>query len=277
MYHLAGEMLAGIDDVALYGLPRVFEPAMSRRLVDLGAVGIPQDPTRWDPANYSHHLRAFEDVYLPGAPYVDQQKFAEVQAQFADYVQRMIAYGNNGIVIPGFLEFINFDKVGDGFEVYPAGSEYRARHLALRDAYNQLIDYARDGMKVYLYTDMLALRHRWAYLSVRWAGHRKPHLVAGLQQRSGRLAVRCGVDGLMIRVGEARKIYNLPAGTHLALVVRSVESARRCSAFTDVPKQDVDHFRTWSVGVGEVGACTPIRTATAASGIGTATLIISTG
>ncbi|MCB0206986.1 MAG: hypothetical protein KDH89_19380, partial [Anaerolineae bacterium] len=129
MYRLADELLAGVDDAVLFSQPQTVVPAMSRRLVDLGAVGIPQDPTGWDPANYSHHLRAFEDVFLAEAPYVDQEKFAEVQAQFADYVQRMIAYGNNGIVIPGFLEFINFDHIGDGFEVYSADSDYRARHL----------------------------------------------------------------------------------------------------------------------------------------------------
>ena len=44
--------------------------------------------------------------------------------------------------MPGFLEFINFDKVGDGHAIYPAGSEYHARHLALRAATDQLIDYA---------------------------------------------------------------------------------------------------------------------------------------
>ncbi|MEZ4770763.1 MAG: hypothetical protein R2844_20380 [Caldilineales bacterium] len=31
----------------------------------------------------------------------------------------MIAYGNNGIVIPGFLEFINFDQIGDGYQISP--------------------------------------------------------------------------------------------------------------------------------------------------------------
>jgi len=85
MYRLADEMLAGADEVALFGQQRTFEPAMRQRLVDLGGVGIPQDPARWDPTNYSHHLRAFEDVFLPETPYIDQAKFAEVQAQFADY------------------------------------------------------------------------------------------------------------------------------------------------------------------------------------------------
>ena len=235
---------------------------MSQRLVDLGGVGIPQDPTRWDPANYSHHLRAFEDVFLAEAPYVDQEKFAEVQAQFANYVQRMIAYGNNGIVIPGFLEFINFDSVGDGFAVYPADSEYRARHLALRDAYNQLIDYAHSmGMQVYLLTDMLALTPPLeAYLTEQFGGldTENPALwqvySSGLEELTQTMP---GVDGVMLRIGEAGKIYNLPGWDYYsALAVRSVNATQAMlNAFLDVAEQQDKEiiFRTWSVGVGEVG------------------------
>ena len=45
----------GADEASLFGQQRTFEPAMRRRLVDLGGVGIPQDPDRWDPTNYPHH------------------------------------------------------------------------------------------------------------------------------------------------------------------------------------------------------------------------------
>ena len=262
MYRLADELLAGADDTALFSRQRIFTPAMRQRLVDLGGVGIPQDPARWDPTNYSHHLRAFEDVFLPEAPYVDQEKFAEVQAQFADYVQRMIAYGNNGIVMPGFLEFVNFDKVGDGHEIYPADSEYRARHLALRAAYNQLIDYAHAmGMDVYLNTDMLALTPPLeAYLKERFGGldTENPALWQVYGSGLAELAETMpGVSGLMIRIGEAGTIYNLPGWDYYsALAVRSVDAAQAMlKTFLDVAEKEDKSiiFRTWSVGVGEVG------------------------
>ena len=260
---------------------------MSRRLVDLGGVGIPQDPARWDPANYSHHLRAFEDVFLPEAPYIDPVKFAEVQAQFADYVQRMIAYGNNGIVMPGFLEFVNFDKVGDGHAIYPADSEYRARHLALRTAYNQLIDYAHAmGMDVYLNTDMLALTPPLeAYLKAQFGGldTENPALWqvygSGLEELAETMP---GVSGLMIRIGEAGTIYNLPGWDYYsALAVRSVDSAQAMlKAFPDVAeKKDKSIiFRTWSVGVGEVGDMhtNPASYDKLLAGIDSPNLIVST-
>ena len=287
MYRLADELLAGADEAALFSQQRTFEPAMRRRLVDLGGVGIPQDPARWDPTNYSHHLRAFEDVFLPEAPYIDQAKFAEVQAQFADYVQRMIAYGNNGIVMPGFLEFINFDKVGDGHAIYPADSEYRARHLALRAAYNQLIDYAHAmGMDVYLNTDMLALTPPLeAYLKAQFGGldTENPALWqvygSGLEELAETMP---GVSGLMIRIGEAGTIYNLPGWDYYsALAVRSVDSAQAMlKTFLDVAeKKDKSIiFRTWSVGVGEVGDMhtNPASYDKLLAGIDSPNLIVST-
>ena len=287
MYRLTDELLTGMDDAALFSQQRTFVPAMSRRLVDLGGVGIPQDPARWDPTNYSHHLRAFEDVFLPEAPYIDPVKFAEVQAQFADYVQRMIAYGNNGIVMPGFLEFINFDKVGDGHEIYPADSEYRARHLALRAAYNQLIDYAHAmGMDVYLNTDMLALTPPLeAYLKAQFGGldTENPALWqvygSGLEELAETMP---GVSGLMIRIGEAGTIYNLPGWDYYsALAVRSVDSAQAMlKTFLDVAEKEDKSiiFRTWSVGVGEVGDMhtNPASYDKLLAGIDSPNLIVST-
>ena len=189
MYRLADEMLAGADDAALFSQQRTFEPAMRRRLVDLGGVGIPQDPARWDPTNYSHHLRAFEDVFLPEAPYIDPVKFAEVQAQFADYVQRMIAYGNNGIVMPGFpgvrqlrqgRRWVRDLSGRQRVPRPPPGAARRlqpAHRLRPRDGDGRLPEHRHAGLD--------AAAGGVSEGAVRRAGHRKPRLVAGLWQRPG--------------------------------------------------------------------------------------------
>jgi hypothetical protein len=262
MYRLADDLLGGIDEAALTSETRSVAPALPRRLVDLGAVGIPQDPTRWDPANYSHHLRAFEDVLLAGPPYVDAAGFAEVEQQFADYVQRMIAYGNNGIVVPGFLEFIDFDRVGSGDEIYPVNSEYRARSAAMREHFGRLFQYADDmGMEVILYTDMLALTPPLqSYLEGRFVSldTENPELWEvyrlGLEELFDALPA---VDGVMIRIGEAGGIYNLPGWDYgSALAVRSIDATQAMlEAFLQAAESRNKSviFRTWSVGVGEVG------------------------
>jgi hypothetical protein len=262
LYRLADDVLGGVDEATLTGETRSFTPALAQRLVDLGAVGIPQDPARWDAANYSHHLRAFEDVFLAEPPYIDEAEFAEVEQQFHDYVQRMIAYGNNGIVIPGFLEFIDFDRVEDGQAIYPADSEYRARSAALREHFGRLFQYADDmGMEVILYTDMLALTPPLqSYLENRFGSldTENPELWEvyrlGLEELFDALPA---LDGVMIRIGEAGGIYNLPGwdyGSELA--VRSVEATQAMlEAFLQAaePGDKSVIFRTWSVGVGEVG------------------------
>lgn len=92
--------------------------------------------------------------------------------QLRDYVQRAFAYGINGIVIPSSLELIDFDCVGDGYDLYPAGSDYRARSAALCGHFGRLFDYADAmGREVILYTDMLVLTPPLqAYLGERFGG-----------------------------------------------------------------------------------------------------------
>ncbi len=262
LYRLADQLLTGAEEPDLFSTTQVFSPALSLRWVDLGAVGVPQDPQRWDAANYSHHQRHFEDALIAGPPFVDEAQFSRAEQQFRDYVQRMIAYGNNGLVVEAFLEFIDFDRVGSGEEIYPADSEYRARHAALRQHFGRLFQYAEDmGMQVILYTDMLALTPPLhAYLEGRFGSldTENPALWEvyrlGLEELFESMPM---VDGVMIRVGEAGSIYNLPGWDYSsALAVRSVEAVQlMLRAFLQAAERydRLVIFRTWSVGVGQVG------------------------
>lgn len=261
LYHLADLVHTGADQDTLFTARRR-TPAFSHRLVDLGAVGVPQDPERWDPTNYRHSLGAFQDAYLPDPPYVDAELMRRYEADFRDYVHRMIAYGNNGLVFGGFLEFVDFDKVGDGYEIYPAGSPYRARQAAMREHLGRLICYAHDmGMEVILRTDMVALTPPLrAYFDRRFGGMdtENPEFWEvyrlGLEELFEEMPC---VDGLMIRIGEAGAIYNLPGWDYTsALEVRSVEAVQAMlRAFLQVAEAYGKWivFRSWSVGIGEVG------------------------
>lgn len=262
MYRLADLLLTGVDEPSLFSTRQMFSPTLSLRWVDLGAVGVPQDPGRWDAANYSHHLRNFEDALIAGPPFVDEAEFAKAEQQFHEYVQRMVAYGNNGLVVEAFLEFIDFDRVGNGREIYPDGSEYRARHAALRQHFGRLFQHAEDmGMQVVLYTDMLALTPPLqAYLESRFGAldTENPALWEvyrlGLEELFESMPM---VDGVMIRVGEAGSIYNIPGWDYSsALAVRSVESVQlMLRAFLRAAERydRLVIFRSWSVGVGQVG------------------------
>ena len=127
---------------------------LALRLVDSGGVGIPA--REWD-ADYSHDTRVYREVIFQDPPFVDAAAMQDVERDWRTYVQRMRDYGNNGIVVPMFLQLVDFDRI-DGATVYAADTRYRARHAAVRQHFGPLFDWASSrGMQVYLGTDMLAL------------------------------------------------------------------------------------------------------------------------
>jgi hypothetical protein len=211
---LTEQILVGIGDTELGRLDRHLRPAFEDRFVDLGGVGILADSAAWAARDYSHHSRAFLHVLGTEPPHVDTAAFSEVRAQFRAYVQRMASYGYNGIVFKGFLEFVDFDRVGSGQEVYPADSRYRERHREIRGAFGELFEYAAElGMKVVLSTDMVALTPPLeAYLVRRFGAidAEDPAFWEVYRLALGELFESLpAVDGLMIRVGETGAVFNV--------------------------------------------------------------------
>jgi len=231
------------------------------RMVDLGGVGIEADPSEWGD-DYSHHVRRFHEAYLPDPPYVDPEEWAAVMGQYRAYVDRMVELGYNAIVIDGFLELVDFDGVGTGYDIYPQGSPHRAHHAAIRDAYGQLFAYARrKGMRVVAKTDMVALTTPLEqYFASRFGGIdvEDPALWAVYQAGFEELLDRFPeIHGLMIRIGEAGAVYNTPGWDYRSeLWVRtdaSVERMLRAFLAVAESRDKVVVFRSWSVGVGQVG------------------------
>ena len=233
------------------------------RYVDMGAVGVQPDPEAWlAQDDYSHNSGAFADVILADSPYIDPDGMALARADWEAYVEHIRAYGYNGIVVNGFLEYVNFDGVGDGTEVYPADSPYRARHDAMVEQFGDMWSYAADmGMDVVFKTDMLALTGPLEEYLDRELGGIDPDdprlwevYRAGLDEFLTRMPF---VSGLMIRIGEAGTVYNLEGWDYYsALEVTSVASVRTMLEQFTAAAAEHDRtifFRTWSVGVGEVG------------------------
>src|SRR5262245_48096870 len=132
------------------------DPPLPLRLVDSGGVGIPLGG--WG-ADYSHDRRSFREVILDQPPYVDGAAFQRVEGEWRAYVSRMVDYGNNAVAVPILLELIDFDRVKlRDRAVYEYRSAFRARHEAVRRHFGPLFDWtSRNGMRVFLETDMLAL------------------------------------------------------------------------------------------------------------------------
>ena len=95
--------------------PTTVAPALEQRFVDTGAVGITPDPQAWAAQDdYVHASGALADVVLAREPWLDPEALAEVDAQWRTYVDRMVSYGYDGVVVPGFLEYVTFEGVEDG-------------------------------------------------------------------------------------------------------------------------------------------------------------------
>ncbi len=262
LYWLADRFQAGAGEQELLALDITVSPALPYRLVDPGGVGITPDPAAWGGEIYSHHSRAFQEVILPAAPFIDEAAFRQVEDQFRDYLQRMISYGYNGIIVNGFLEYVNFDRVGDGMDIYGPDSEYRQRHLVFRQKFGRLFQYAHHlGLIVILKTDMIALTSPLErYFKQRLGGldATRPELWAvynaGLEEL---FEVLPWVDGLMIRIGEAGAVYNLNGWDYYsALRVTTPAAVQTMLTHLVSVAEKWDKkilFRTWSIGVGDVG------------------------
>lgn len=233
------------------------------RMADLGAVGIRPDAKQWASGDdYSLNSGAFADAILSTAPYVDRAALGDVRRSAERYFEHILAEGYTAVAIPGFLEYIAFSEVGGGHAVYPAGDPHIARARKMRATFGAIWKRAHDlGLHVYLRTDMLALTTPLQdYLQRRFGG-----LATGtpafwqVYQRGLDELYRTmpWVDGVIIRVGEAGAIYDLPGWDYYSdLAVTSVRSVREMlRAFTaEGERSDKDViFRTWSVGIGAVG------------------------
>lgn len=233
------------------------------RMADLGAVGVTVDEAEWaEGVDYSHNSKAFADVILAEEPYIDEAALEMARAEFEEYVQHVLAEGYNAIAIPGFIEYLTFDRVGDGDDVYGADDTHVARALAMREAFGPMWQYAHDlGLDVYFRTDMLMLTTPLEeYLDAEFGGLATEDPAfwdvysAGLDELYAAMPY---VDGVLIRIGEAGRVYDLPGWDYYSeLAVTTVDAVRAMlTAFTE-QAEAADReviFRTWSVGVGAVG------------------------
>jgi hypothetical protein len=244
-------------------LGRTVDSRLGFRMADLGAVGVDVDEGDWaEGDDYSHNSKAFADVILADAPYIDEAALEVARAEFGAYVQHVLAEGYNAIAIPGFIEYLTFDGVGDGDDVYSADDTHVARALAMREAFGPMWKYAHDlGLDVYFRTDMLMLTTPLEeYLDEQFGGLATEDPAfwdvysAGLDELYAAMPY---VDGVLIRIGEAGRVYDLPGWDYYSeLAVTTVDSVRAMLTAFTAQAERADReviFRTWSVGVGAVG------------------------
>jgi len=285
VYDLAAAIRSGTDIRARLG--ETISSALPFRMVDLGAVGVEPDPSEWESGDdYSHVSRAFENAYLADAPYIDEAALAADFDDWERYLRHVVALGYNAVAWPGFVEYADF-ATAEGGPVYAEGDPHLARAAALRAAFTPFWERAAVlGVKIYLRTDMLALTPQLAgYFDERFgsADTENPELWKVYTDALDELyADAPALSGVLIRIGEGGSIYAEPGWDYYsALAVRSVEAVRTMlTAFTGQAEGSGREviFRTWSVGIGDVGDMhtDPASYAAVLDGIDSPSLIVST-
>ncbi|SNT19081.1 Alpha-glucuronidase [Asanoa hainanensis] len=233
----------------------VTAPRLGLRLTDAGSVGREAAP---DETDYSLNTDVVGSALLPDAPWVDRAAAERIGAQFRAFVDHSLSQGYNGIVIPGFLEYVTFEGVG----VYDDGDDHIGRNEALVAAFAPIFRYAADsGMKVYFLTDMLALSPPLERFLARTTGGldaTDPRLWAVYQAGLAELFERMPfAGGLMIRIGEGGAVYRQQGWDYESrLAVTTPEAVRAMLtallATAGQGGRDII-FRSWTVGVGAVG------------------------
>ncbi|MBW8481311.1 hypothetical protein [Actinomadura parmotrematis] len=259
LYAVADRIRSGADVLPRGDDGRVVAPRLPLRLTDHGSVGLTADrPAFAAGTDYGLNTDAIGPALLDRAPWADAAAVAGIAAQFRQFVDHALADGYNGVVVPGFLEYVTFDGVGDGHAVYRAGDPHIARARALRAAFAPVWGYAADmGVKVFFQTDMLAvstpLKRYLGDLDTAdprlWSVYR-----AGLHELFTAMPFAAG---LVVRVGEGGEDYRLPGWDYRSEIrVTTVPQVRAMLAalLAQMGRDGRDLvFRTWSVGVGAVG------------------------
>ncbi|MGN9809383.1 hypothetical protein ACTMSW_08500 [Micromonospora sp. BQ11] len=263
LYRLADRIRSGTDVLPAADAGRVVTPRLGLRLTDAGSVGREPDPAAFAAGDdYNLNTDVVGQALLPQAPWVDAAAVARIGAQFRQLVDHSVAQGYNGVVVPGFLEYVTFSKVGDGQAVYPPGDTHVDRAKAMVAAFGPVFRYAEEmGVKVFLLTDMLAVSPPLeAYLTRTVGGLdvADPRLWAVYQAGLAELFETMPfVDGLMVRIGEGGEVYAQDGWDYSSKLAVTTEASVRAMlrALLDTAgaaDKDVV-FRTWTVGVGAVG------------------------
>ncbi|MCB9640579.1 MAG: hypothetical protein H6728_15940 [Myxococcales bacterium] len=226
---------------------------------DIGSAGYPRDRSLWF-SDYSHHGRQFSTLFQKDAPFFHAKAFAQFKRELKMHLAQSKRYGFNAIEIPGFIELVDFRSLKD--PVYPKGSVYRKRHKAFRERFREIFQIAQEmGLQVILKTDMVTLsKPLERYLEKKGIGKNvdDPRFWAIYEAGMDELfASFPQVKGVIIRIGEAGAIYSQAGWDYwselLVLSKKSVE--RMLQTFLKVAEKHHRKliFRSWAVGIGEVG------------------------
>ena len=182
--------------------------------------------------DYSHNSIAFKDVILADAPYIDDAALARATTEFEEYVRHTSPWATTPSRCRASSS-TSPSRASASYRGVRGRRPHRARAEAMRDGLRAMLDYAPDlGLKVYFRTDMLALTTPLAGVlrAQRFGGldTDEPRVLGRVPRRARRALHRDAlVDGVVVRIGEAGRVYDLPGWDYyseLAVTIRGFGS-----------------------------------------------------
>ncbi|MCS6985733.1 MAG: hypothetical protein NZM25_11495 [Leptospiraceae bacterium] len=249
---------------------------------DTGIAGFVQDPSLWF-SDYSHHGFRFARLFRKDPPYYNLEEWERFKDDLRRHLNQLRKYGFNAVEMPGYIELVDFAEYG----VYEKQPQYLERHRIFRQLFSEVISIAESyGIKVIFTTDMVVLSQPLVdYLKEKGIGLdvENPEFWkiygAGLNELFTHFPK---LYGLMIRIGEAGRIYSQQGWDYWSeLLVKTKPSVKKMlSIFLQIAEKHNRKiiFRSWAVGIGEVGKMHTVPQAylEVLEGIESKNLIVST-
>ncbi len=213
----------------------------------------------WMPVS---HLDADE------APYVAEAHLERVLGRWDVYCDLAAKRGYRQILLGNVVHVVTFDAVRDAGlpPVYGAESAFRIRHERLRTLFVEAAKRARArGLGLVVDTDFPAWTSEMrAWLGPQGTSLANERLWAAWRAALDELFGTIGLDAVVIRIGEGGGAYDVgTSGYGSSVAVRTIADARTAieNLLGAVEDYNREHgtdkkliFRTWTIGIGEIGA-----------------------
>ncbi|MBT9131770.1 MAG: Xylan alpha-(1-_2)-glucuronosidase [Firmicutes bacterium] len=212
-----------------------------------------QIPKNWWGARYW-----LEQIDTDAYPYVDENHLQDAGERFKEFIRFTLKTGYNGIIMHELLHYINFDLVGDGYEIYPENCKFRIRHDKYHDYFFDFFMYAEELNKdIYVLFDAPTLTPPLKEY-VGEISAENPRIIDTLAKGVEELFQKYPmVDGVMIRIGEGGGTHDIQDYYSMIIFDTIASTQSLLDALIEVAERYDKKviFRTWSMGMslGELG------------------------
>lgn len=218
----------------------------------------------------------YDQLDLATYPYVDTDQLAESKVRFLRYLEILRESGYDAITLDDVVHMVTLELI----HIYPPNSPIALRNSVYKSYFRELISLAKKRwFRVFITSDMPfytpEIKKRIGDMDVN-----NPKLLAFQKTAFEEIFTSYDVDGIVLRVGEGGKAYNLASGYQSEVLYTTPEQIHNLLVgilpiFEKYQKKCI--FRTWTIGFWSAGDLlwNPVTYHATFSGISSPSLIVS--